>query len=255
MIKKKTIFFQTTNLNTKNGNLNNRFRNLLLNGYDKIIVTNSKLYEELGKPKKFRKIFKVYPGSGINYGKTRKTCQFKTIIFAGHWSYIKGTDLVLEIAKKMPHIVFRLVAGMGKYCNDKSLYDQYLKHSSYYRNVEVVPYTSNPIKYFENSDLMILPYRTGEGVLGIAQSAIEAMALGIPILATNNSSIRDILKNGKNGFFCESIQEYLHYISEIMNNDILYEKLSEGCIATYREKFIAKNIAEDIIGIIKNESI
>ena len=253
--KKKTVFYQTTNLRYKINAIQKRIRSFLIKRYDKLLVTNKTLYKEISSYETNKKLHIVYPGTNIPSRVARKVCKYQTISFAGHWSLIKGTDIVLKLSKLLPYIKFQIIAGIGKHPKDKYLYEEYVQNKYQYSNVEAIGYTKTPLKYIEKSDLLVLPYRTGEGVLGIAQSAIEAMALGIPVLSTNNSSIKEILQHGKNGYFCKTIENYRNYILEVMNNNTLYEKLSQGCLDTYKDKLIAKNKAAEIVRIIQDETI
>jgi glycosyltransferase involved in cell wall biosynthesis len=52
---------------------------------------------------------------------------------------------------------------------------------------------------YRNSDLYVSP-AIGEGAEGLSLSILEAMAAGIPVVGSNISGNRDIIKTGKNGF-------------------------------------------------------
>lgn len=253
--KNKAVFYQTTNLRLKINVIQKKIRGFLIKKYDKLIVTNKSLYEEISSYDTNQKIHIVYPGTNIPARDARKVCKYQTVSFVGHWSLIKGTDIVLKLSTLLPQIKFQIIAGIGKNPKDKYLYRKYVQNKYQYSNVEAIGYTRKQLKYIEKSDLFILPYRTGEGVLGIAQSAIEAMALGIPVLSTKNSSIEEILQHGKNGYICETIENYRNYILKVMNDNALYEKLSQGCLKTYEDNLIAKNKADEIVRILQNEDI
>lgn len=95
-------------------------------------------------------------------------------------------------------------------------------------------------KRIANSKLFVL---TSE-FEGMPNSLIEAMALGIPCIATDSAGggVRDII-NGENGFIvpCGDVKSLVKAIELIINDDRLSEKISLNALEI-REKLSAGNI-------------
>jgi len=74
----------------------------------------------------------------------------------------------------------------------------------------------------QNVDILLQPStREGLPIVGI-----EAMALGIPIVASNVPGWRDLLSNKDTGFLCDNIEEYIDYIEELFNNRDVIENIA-----------------------------
>lgn len=95
-------------------------------------------------------------------------------------------------------------------------------------------------KYLKISDIFVRPSLSE----GLGSSFLEAMAAGVPVIATKVGGIPDFLKNGETGLFCEvnnpkSIAEKVKILLE--NNE-----LREKVIANAR-KLVAKNYDWNLI--------
>ena len=68
-------------------------------------------------------------------------------------------------------------------------------HQENYNNIVTIGYASNVKDFYEYSDIFILPsYREGK-----PRSIIEAMAMKIPIIATNIRGSRELILDNKRG--------------------------------------------------------
>ncbi|MFA5318143.1 MAG: glycosyltransferase family 4 protein [Patescibacteria group bacterium] len=75
-------------------------------------------------------------------------------------------------------------------------------------------------KYYAIADVFCRPSLTE----GLGNSFLEAMAVGLPVIATPVGGIPDFLENGKTGWFCkvkdpESIAEKIKYVLDEKNKD------------------------------------
>jgi D-inositol-3-phosphate glycosyltransferase len=80
---------------------------------------------------------------------------------------------------------------------------------------------------YQDADLFVLPSRSGEG-FGLV--ALEAMASGLPVLATSSGGVVDIVKDGVNGRLVPpndvpSLAEALH---QLVEDGAMRSKLAEG---------------------------
>lgn len=69
---------------------------------------------------------------------------------------------------------------------------------------------------------------------GFSSALLEAMAAGLPIIATNVSGIRDVIQSGENGLLIPSGDEaaFARAMSEVSESASLREKLTEGARAS-----------------------
>ena len=176
-----------------------------------------------------------YHGKGIN-----------NLGFFGHISFVKGVDIFTKLVTALPEYHFYLVAGKGGK-KDNPLYHQLLQEAPLMPNMQYIKFTEKPLDIMRRCDLLILPYRHGGTILGVAQSAIEAMAMGIPVIGSKNAALEPLIKNGVNGFFCEGISEIIAKIKLLDSNPDLYSQLSQAAQKTVQQHFTINKIADQLL--------
>jgi len=62
--------------------------------------------------------------------------------------------------------------------------------------------------------------------------AIEANAMGVPVLTTNNGSLMEIIENNKNGYLSENLidSNVNNFVNNLFNNVARYEEIHLSCI-------------------------
>jgi glycosyltransferase involved in cell wall biosynthesis len=106
--------------------------------------------------------------------------------------YKNGIDTLLECAniavKKNPNIVF-IVVGKGPDLENIRMQVEQLGIGDNFRLAGFVSDADLP-SYYNLGDLFVLPSKSGEGLPLVA---LEAMACGLPVVATNVGGIKEIL--------------------------------------------------------------
>ena len=74
--------------------------------------------------------------------------------------------------------------------------------------------------------------------------ALEYMARGIPVVASDVEPYRKFIRHGENGFLVKQDHEWLSALSELARDHELRAKMSEAAIATAREQTIEKHYIE-----------
>ena len=64
--------------------------------------------------------------------------------------------------------------------------------------------------------------------------ALEAMALGIPIVSTPTDGLIELIENGETGYLCNSDKELVEACTKIVNNSVLHDKLSRKSLIRAR---------------------
>ncbi|WP_166371943.1 glycosyltransferase family 4 protein [Psychromonas sp. SA13A] len=140
-------------------------------------------------------------GEGVRKEFGVKQTEF-LIVAVGHFAEVKGWDIAVEafaeVNKQNSNTKLLLV---GK-TTSKSFYNRILmliKNNSLEKNVVFAGNRSDIPDILNASDLFVFPSRSE----GAGAALIEAMAAGLPCIATNTGGIPGIIENGCNGFLFE----------------------------------------------------
>ncbi len=109
--------------------------------------------------------------------------------------YKNGIDTLIEsasLATKKNHKIVFLAVGKGP---DMSSVQQQIKQLGLERNFKLAGFVPDEELhlYYNTADLFVLPSKSGEGLPLVAQ---EAMACGLPVVATNVGGISEIMVKG-----------------------------------------------------------
>ena len=102
--------------------------------------------------------------------------------------------------------------------------------------------------YLHKADIFVRPSRSE----GMGNSFIEAMAAGLPVIATPVGCITDFLKDDETGLFCEvnNPESVAAQVKRLMEDKALREKISANARAMVEEKYdwniIAKQMKEKV---------
>lgn len=147
---------------------------------------------------------KVYGSSKLlnNFVAIPTLCRRSTrnIAFVGRLSHEKAPDRFLKLAEKMPQESFHIY---GKGPLEKELISQLPK------NVKYHGHTQDMSKEWPDIDILVIPSRYE----GLPLAALEAMVMGVPVLATKVGALPELIEQGNNGWIAESpseLEQYLH---------------------------------------------
>lgn len=120
----------------------------------------------------------------------------------GIYDVLKVIPLVVKECK---NVLFSFVA-----CGNIERFDLFGNKETYISHARFLDYVSDDekIKVFVNSDIFVLPSYSE----GLPITMLEAMAGGLPIIATSVGSIPEVIEEGKNGFLIE-VSDY-HALAE-----------------------------------------
>ncbi len=184
-----------------------------------------------------------------NYSNTRNfNSNQVNVLFCGRLERKKGiyelltsARLVLKINK---NINFNFV-GSGSQINKL---ENLTKKYNLEKSVNILGNLRGYDKYeaYKNADLFILPSYTE----GFPNVYTEALAAGLPILITKVGGISDVFKNGKNGFFIDTIPPSPRKIAELIillsSNKKLREKMSINNTSEALENYDSKILIESM---------
>ena len=87
--------------------------------------------------------------------------------------------------------------------------------------VDMLGFCSNPYKIMKSAKILIMTSRWE----GLPMCALEAIALGVPIVSTPTDGLKEIVIDGETGYLCNDDIDLVDRCCVILSNPDLYEKL------------------------------
>ncbi len=211
---------------------------------DRVVVVSQKVgefYSSIGIPS--RKITVIYNGVELE----RFTPQFDekkgdTIGFVGRIHPQKGIEDMVEVGErvveKFPRVKF-LILGEGPL-------EGYLRKEVERRGIKgnflFMGYMRNMNSFYEKIDILFLPSLRE----GFPNAILEGMASGLPIVATDVGGIKEVVREGVDGFLARpgDVDRMSECLLKLLKDEILRRKM--GLSGRKRvEKFSIQRMAEE----------
>ena len=146
------------------------------------------------------------------------------IIFIGRMQYQKNPEKLINIFKiiKNKYDVGFSAAVIG----EGPLYNEICKKVEQFdlkENVKMLGFIKNPMGLLKNARVLILTSRFE----GTPMCALEAMALGIPIVSTPTDGMMDLIRNGENGYLYEEDEKIADAVNMVIHDSILRKRMSD----------------------------
>ena len=168
------------------------------------------------------------------------------ILYFGRLSKEKGVDILIKAMKNIDYHLY--VLGTGPI--EQELKDL-VKKEHLEKKVSLLGFKQGEEldKYIKNAKAVALPsiwYENGP------YSAMEAMALGKPLIVSNYGGLPELVENGKNGFVFNNINELVNLINKIINFDSnSYDLMCKDSILRAKEKFNAENYVNKLLTLVE----
>lgn len=189
---------------------------------------------ELNFPENIRVIY-----NGVDAEKFKPDSQPKPgpikVLFSGNMTKRKGVDLLPSIAAKLNlGIVIQYTRGLRTRFGGLG--------SRNLSDLGIIPYTSMPDIY-RQADIFLLPtVREGHSL-----AVLEAMASGLPVVASNCSSLPEQIDNGKGGFLCElgNADDFANRINFLADSPQLRRDMGQWNQQRANEQFTIDKMVDD----------
>lgn len=120
---------------------------------------------------------------------------------------------------KNKNIIY-LICGKGD--NEKEI-KELIESSPYPSNIKMLGYQKDVTKYLNAADCFVFPsIREGLGM-----AALEGMACGLPLIASDCRGTREYAEQGKTGYVCEAmnVEQFAKAIDDLYKNQDLAKKM------------------------------
>lgn len=233
----------------------------ILSKYTSAILTINKEDYELSKKKFNTKTYYV-PGVGISKEKfdivmteeeknnLKKSLGIENkkyiMIFSGEINENKNQKLLIDTVKLLKEEIEDLVLLLPGTDSINGKYQNYVKENNLEDYVKFLGYRKDIPQLLKISDISLSSSKRE----GLPINIIEAMYVGIPIVATACRGNRDLIQNGDNGYLVTSYEkeEFASKIKEIKENSELREKFINNAKKA-SEEYLLENVLDKIVRI------
>jgi glycosyltransferase involved in cell wall biosynthesis len=203
--------------------------------FEKIICVSEMTCKTLGDwmPSIKSKLNIVYGGIVIKKVNKRDEPLYDAVLVGSLRGNEKGVDIFIKAIKKIEDQIRRVaIVGDGVLKSELIELRDSLNISD---KVEFVGNVDNVNDYLANSRVFVLPSRWE----GFGLAILEAMAVGMPVIASNVGGIPEIIEDGKDGILVpvEDIDALSKNILDVLTDLRKASSLSENAYRKVREKF------------------
>lgn len=231
---------------------------------DIIIVMNAEDYDIAMKHKLYKKNIYKINGMGINLSKFPSISHEEKLLLREKFSFSKNDFLLVYVAEfsKRKNQIF-LLNSIKKLIDDGfkdiklvllgdgQLFDELKKYSdalNITNNVFFIGYSKETCTYYQLSDICVSSSR----IEGLPFNIMEAMSVGLPIVASKVKGHTDLVMPGENGFLFEfdNINEFCTYVKTIQKDEILQYEMqsnSKNLVENYSIEAVLMNTVNIIL--------
>ena len=172
----------------------------------------------------------------------------KILFLGGFDAYKKG---ILDIIKAFPEILGKNKKILFILASSKKLNIDINKESKNILLLDWIP-LEDKVPLYNSCDIFLLPSYDE----GLPYSMIEAMAAGLPIIASNVGGIPEVVKNYENGFLIKpgDIKEMVSKINYLIENEDVRLKMGINNKNLIKSNYSLDNNIKKIKGIYKKLS-
>lgn len=172
------------------------------------------------------------------------------LFYAAELNKNKHQDLLIEsiseLKTKIPNIKL-LLAGPGP---SEETYKKLMKELNLEKNVELLGFRSDVKILLKLSDIAVASSRRE----GLPVNVMEAMATGLPIVATDIRGHRDLIEDGVNGYLVgvEDVDGFTNAIAKLYHDKTLRERFGRKGIELV-QKYSLENVLEEMKNIYEEQ--
>jgi len=157
------------------------------------------------------------------------------VMTVGHIRHVKGIDILVEtaakVAREFPKVVFLVIGKVSEPIHFQAIQAR-IAALGIHENVRFLGESENIFRHLKMADVFFLPSRSE----GFSNALIEAMACGLPCVATRVGGNAEAIEEGENGYLvkredvdasAERILRLLHNPAEAMRMGVAGRKIVE----------------------------
>lgn len=170
---------------------------------------------------------RFYPGRSL-----RRACEPFRLLFVGGWKPLKGVSLLAPILRQLgSRFVLYYTGGLDAEKDKNSMPSNMIDIGRLSGDEAVV-------SAMQSADALLFPSRSE----GFGLVAAEAMACGLPVIASRSASLVEVVADGKTGILCnpDDVNSFVEAARNLANNDELYEQIADNA-----RRWVVENFSDE----------
>ena len=206
-------------------------------------------YFHKGLEKKSTVLYNVINAEQLQQKAAQAECQTAyDIVYVGRLTYQKNPQRLIkvlkEVVKQQPNLEAAVI-GIGDL---EAEVQRLVVEENLQDNVHCLGFMSNPYGILKNSKVMLMTSRWE----GTPMCALEAMALGVPIVSTPTDGLCELVENGKTGYLSDEDGALIRACVEIVNEPDRWMELSAATKARSEEMMNIENYRSTLLNVYDN---
>ncbi|WP_026180287.1 glycosyltransferase [Hahella ganghwensis] len=192
------------------------------------------LHDSADEPKSFDDMMILKGGNTFN------------AVYVGSLYPGRGTDLIYEMASRVPEVGFHLFGGTETEVTRNEEIVARLGLGNVYFYGYVAP--SDVYKCRNSADVLLMPYQKKVMTINNASETsqymsplkmFEYMSSRKPIMSSNHEVLKEVLESGRNALLCDpnNVEEWVDSLKSLLDNKELCETLSENAYHDYKSEY------------------
>lgn len=147
-------------------------------------------------------------------------------VFIGRLTFQKNPQRLVKVMEQVVKLESKIkfaILGEGELADEIK---EYIDNHNLSQNINFLGYNSNPYKILQCCKGLLMTSRWE----GLPMCALEAFALGVPVVSTPADGLKELVTNEVNGFLSDSNEILISQIIKIYKDSNYREVLSEGAI-------------------------
>jgi glycosyltransferase involved in cell wall biosynthesis len=160
--------------------------------------------------------------------------------FASFYSqpFVEAMDRVM---KEYPNFSFITVGAFVASFRDR----WGMRYEQGYGDTDIMKWIDKMPQYIDDADFMLVPML--DNVYNRSKSStkyLEASSFKLPGVYQNIRQYKELIKNGENGYLCQTADEWYNSITSLINNAKIRREMGEKAFETIQDWTIQKNISK-----------
>lgn len=153
------------------------------------------------------------------------------LVFLGRLADVKNPVRLIEIMKLIVNKNDKIKLAIVGDGDLRKEIENKIKENKLENNIKMFGFQKNPYPYLKKASILMMTSRYE----GTPMAVLEALSLGLVIVSTPVDGLKDIIKDGENGFLLKTNEEIGVKILDIVDNDILMNNMKKKSVKIFKE--------------------